>query len=77
MVKNTFEIVHSSSDESFSEHDEQINEEEEFKGALKITRIRNRKYVRMPNFSKRSVNLLKVWLNTHLENPYPTHKEKD
>ena len=49
----------------------------EYKGALKITRIRNRKYVRMPNFSKRAVNILRNWLNKHLENPYPNHKEKD
>ncbi len=31
----------------------------------------------MPNFAKRSVNILKTWLNKHIDNPYPTHKEKD
>eukprot|EP00347_Sterkiella_histriomuscorum_P019131 403342829 len=52
-------------------------EEIDYKGALKITRIKNRRYIRMPNFAKRSVNILKNWLNQHLDNPYPTHKEKD
>lgn len=31
----------------------------------------------MPNFAKRSVNTLKIWLNQHIDNPYPTHKEKE
>ena len=31
----------------------------------------------MPNFPKRSVGILKNWLNNHIENPYPTYKEKD
>ena len=52
-------------------------EEEQYKGALKITRIKNRRYIRMPNFSKRAVTILKSWLHEHLHNPYPTHKEKE
>lgn len=56
---------------------EPLLEENHFKGALKITRIKNRRYIRMPNFSKRSVNILKSWLAQHLDNPYPTHKEKE
>ena len=31
----------------------------------------------MPNFAKKSVTILKQWLNNHLDNPYPTYKEKD
>jgi len=31
----------------------------------------------MPNFSKRQVTQLKAWLNLHMENPYPTHRDKD
>lgn len=64
-----------SQDDTHSQDD--LNDNDQFKGALKITRIKNRRYIRMPNFPKRSVNLLKNWLNQHLENPYPTHKEKD
>jgi hypothetical protein len=41
----------------------QDDENVEYKGALKITRIKNRRYIRMPNFAKRSVNILKNWLN--------------
>lgn len=31
----------------------------------------------MPNFPKKSVATLKLWLNGHLDNPYPTYKEKE
>ena len=31
----------------------------------------------MPNFPKKAVTILKQWLNSHLENPYPTYKDKD
>lgn len=31
----------------------------------------------MPNFPKRAVLILKQWLNEHLDNPYPTYKEKE
>lgn len=31
----------------------------------------------MPNFPKRAVNILKDWLNKHIDNPYPTYKEKE
>lgn len=59
-----------------TESDDDCTEEMQFKGALKITRIKNRKYIRMPNFPKRAVVTLKNWLYEHLENPYPTDKEK-
>ena len=60
------------------EHQEEVeNDEEEYQGALKITRIRNRRYIRIPNFAKRSVTVLKNWLHQHLDNPYPTHREKE
>jgi hypothetical protein len=56
-------------------YDEQ--ECDDYKGALKITRIKNRKYIRMPNFAKKQVITLRNWLNQHLDNPYPNHKEKE
>lgn len=59
------------------QQDEAENDDEEYEGALKITRIRNRRYIRMPNFAKRSVVVLKNWLHQHLDNPYPTHREKE
>ena len=31
----------------------------------------------MPNFAKKSVIILKNWMNEHLDNPYPTHRDKD
>jgi hypothetical protein len=34
-------------------------EKEKYKGALKITRIKKRKYIRMPNFPKRTIATLK------------------
>jgi hypothetical protein len=46
-------------------------------GALKVTCIRNRRYIRMPNFSKRQVTQLRVWLNQHMDNPYPSHRDKE
>jgi hypothetical protein len=49
-----------------------LQDEEEFKGALKVTRIRNRRYVRMPNFPKIAVAILKAWLIQHMDNPYPS-----
>ena len=52
-------------------------EEQRYKGALKITRIKNRRYIRMPNFPKKSVGILKEWLSKNLDNPYPTYKEKE
>lgn len=61
---------------SSTDRDDSVDDSD-YKGALKITRIKNRRYIRMPNFAKRSVNILKNWLNQHLDNPYPTHKEKD
>lgn len=65
-------------EDSFDEADQDCLEEDgEYKGALKITKIKNRRYIRMPNFAKRSVNILKNWLHLHLDNPYPTHKEKE
>jgi hypothetical protein len=60
-----------------SPHSQANKEEEQYKGALKITKIKNRRYIRMPNFPKRAVVILKNWLHDHLDNPYPTHKEKD
>ena len=55
----------------------QNKDDEKFKGALKITKIKNRRYIRMPNFPKRAVLTLKAWLNDHLDNPYPSYKEKE
>ena len=63
-------------DES-SHYSDDLNDDQKYSGALKVTRIKNRRYIRMPNFAKRSVNILKAWLTKHLDNPYPTHKEKD
>ena len=31
----------------------------------------------MPNFPKRAVGVLKTWLHVHMDNPYPTYKEKE
>jgi hypothetical protein len=31
----------------------------------------------MPNFPKKAINILRNWLDDHIQNPYPTHKEKD
>jgi hypothetical protein len=31
----------------------------------------------MPNFPKRSIMSLRSWLYAHIDNPYPTHKEKE
>ena len=67
----------SSHSESSYEYEDANDDDEHFKGALKITRIKNRRYVRMPNFPKRSVIILRNWINSHLNNPYPTHKEKE
>ena len=66
-------------DESLFKQDESYSdgEDQEYEGALKVTKIRNRRYIRMPNFGKRQVNVLKVWLQHHLDNPYPTHREKE
>lgn len=47
------------------------------KGPLKITCVRNRKYIRMPNFKKKQVSVLKAWLLNHMENPYPGNSDKD
>ena len=44
--------------------------------ALKVTFVNNRKYIRMPNFNKRQVHLLKTWLKEHLDSPYPSHNDK-
>ena len=66
--------------ESESESEDSVGsrkDENRFKGALKITRIKNRRYIRMPNFPKKSVGILKNWLNNQIDNPYPTYKEKD
>ena len=38
-----------------NDNDDCLDDENEFKGALKITKIKNRRYIRMPNFAKRSV----------------------
>jgi hypothetical protein len=63
---------------SDSEGEEDCNKDEEkYKGALKVTKIKNRRYIRMPNFPKRAVHILKQWLNEHLDNPYPSFKEKE
>lgn len=62
---------------SSSTSNDDLEDDLQYKGALKITKIKNRKYIRMPNFAKRSVQILKNWLNNHIDNPYPTHKEKE
>lgn len=31
----------------------------------------------MPNFTKRQVSILKNWLHRHIDNPYPSHKDKE
>ena len=72
-ISNSLDLSASVSQHSQTEFDD----EELYKGALKITKVKNRRYIRMPNFPKRSVNILKVWLQKHIDNPYPTHKEKD
>ncbi len=46
-------------------------------GALKITHVKNRRYIRMPNFPKRATTELTTWLADHLENPYPSQSEKE
>ena len=46
------------------------------KRALKVTYIKNRRYIRMPNFTASQVKLLKRWFEDHLDNPYPTYAEK-
>lgn len=76
-VESPYNNIVGESSEQQAEQSEDANEEDQFKGALKITRIRNRRYIRMPNFPKRAVLILKNWLNQHLDNPYPNHKEKD
>jgi len=48
---------------SLSSDREDSADDSDYKGALKITKIKNRRYIRMPNFAKRSVNILKNWLN--------------
>ena len=73
--KQLLDLISSHGDSSYSPED--LLDEEHFKGALKITKIKNRRYIRMPNFPKRSVVILRDWLNSRLDNPYPTHKEKD
>lgn len=67
-------------DESLSDSETEHLEDkddEKFKGALKITKIKNRRYIRMPNFPKRAVVVLKNWLQEHMDNPYPSYKEKE
>ncbi len=51
--------------------------QKKYEGALKVTCIDNRNYIRMPNFSKRQVSQLKEWLHVHMDNPYPSHHDKD
>ena len=47
------------------------------RGPLKITVVRDRRYIRMPNFTKRQVDILKEWLLENLDNPYPGSREKE
>jgi len=74
---NDAAISKSHRSDSTSDFDDDFDDDIQFKGALKITRVKNRRYIRMPNFPKRSVIVLKNWLNSHLDNPYPTYKEKE
>lgn len=54
--KSKTTILSEDEDISYLLDDNECPEEEnEFKGALKITKIKNRRYIRMPNFAKRSV----------------------
>ena len=47
------------------------------RGPLKVTVVKDRRYIRMPNFTKRQVEILKEWLLENLENPYPGNKDKE
>ena len=46
-------------------------------GAIKVTNIGTRKYIRMPNFKKSAVNTMKSWLLDNIDHPYPTRKDKE
>ena len=60
-----------------NQSEESESEGEEHKGALKVTRIRNKRYIRMPNFSKRQVGILRNWLQGNLESPYLSLRDYD
>ena len=61
---------------SDEEEDSENGSSKMLKKALKVTYIKNRRYIRMPNFSKKAVVVLKRWFQEHIDSPYPTHKEK-
>jgi hypothetical protein len=44
--------------------------------ALKVTYIKNRRYIRMPNFTPKQVKILKSWFEKHTKYPYPSYAEK-
>jgi hypothetical protein len=54
-----------------------LEESSRFPGALKVTIKHNRNYIRMPNFPKKAIIILKRWLYQHIDNPYPNNAEKD
>jgi hypothetical protein len=44
---------------------------------LKVTQVGSRKYVRMPNFEKENVKVLKEWFMENIKHPYPSIREKE
>jgi hypothetical protein len=42
-----------------------------------VTTIGSRRYVRMPNFERSSVQIMKEWLLEHIDHPYPSRSDKE